>query len=86
MAEPTQFTFDLQEVAAALIKQKNLHDGVWLALEFGLAAGIIGVTPADARPAALVQLLKVQLVKQTQLASALSHLTVHAAEVNPAPQ
>lgn len=84
MAEPTQFTFDLKEVATALIKQQDLHEGVWFAaFEFGLAAGMIGPTPDDARPAAFVQLLKVQLVKQTQLPSPHPHLTVDAAEVNP---
>jgi hypothetical protein len=84
MAEPTQFTFDLKEVATALIRQQGLHEGAWfVAFEFGLGAGIIGATPADARPAALVQLLKVQLVKQTQLPSPHPHLTVDAAEVNP---
>jgi hypothetical protein len=87
MAEVTQFTFDLKEVATALIKQQGVHEGTWLAaFEFGFGAGIIGATPDDARPAALVQLLKVQLVKQTQLPPPHPHLTVDAAEVNPAPR
>jgi hypothetical protein len=85
MAEVTQFTFDFKEVATALIKQQGLHEGCWLVgFEFGMAAGIIGPTPEDARPAAVVQLLKVQLVKQTQTPVPHPHLTVDASEVNPA--
>jgi len=84
MAEPTQFTFDLQEVATALIKQQGIHEGAWLAaFEFGLGAGIIGSSPDDARPAAVLQLLKVQLVRQTQVPLPHPQLTVDAAAVNP---
>jgi hypothetical protein len=70
-----------------LIKQQCLHEGVWFtAFEFALGAGIIGATSGDARPAALVQLLRVQLVKQTQSPTPHPHLNVDAAEVNPAPR
>jgi len=86
MAEVTQFNFDFKEVATALIKQQGLHEGFWLiAFKFSMGAGIIGATPDDARPAALLQMLKVQLVKQTQIPPPHPHLTVDAAEVNPAP-
>jgi hypothetical protein len=43
---------------------------------------MIGPTPDDARPAAFVQVLKVNLVRQT-LPLPHPHLTVDAAEVNP---
>lgn len=87
MAEAIQYSFELKEVATALIKQQGLHEGTWMvALEFGLAAGFIGATPADARPAALVQVIRVQLVKQTAEPSPHPHLIVDAAAVNPAPQ
>jgi hypothetical protein len=85
MAEPTQFSFDLKELTTALIKQQGLHEGAWLAgFDFGFGAGMIGSTPDEARPAAFVQLLKVNLVKQT-LPPPHPHLTVDAAEVNPRP-
>ncbi len=87
MAEPIQFSFDLREVATALIKQQGIHEGAWLAgFEFNLGAGMVGQTPEDAKPSAFVQLLKVQLVRQTQVPVPHPHLTVDAAEVNPAPQ
>jgi hypothetical protein len=84
MAEPTQFSFDLKELVTALIKQQGIHEGAWLAaFDFGFGAGMIGPTPDEARPAALVQLLKVNLVRQTQIPPPHPHLTVDAAEVNP---
>jgi hypothetical protein len=46
MAEPTQFTFELKEVATALVKQQGLHEGLWMvSFEVGLVAGIIGQSP-----------------------------------------
>ena len=85
MADPTQFTFNLKEATTALIKQQGLHEGNWMiALEFGLAAGLIGPTPTDAWPSALVQCKAVLLVRQGVPAPQ-PHLTVDAAEVNPAP-
>ena len=85
MADATQFTFDLREVTTALIKQQGLHEGNWMAaFEFTLGAGLIGPTPAEAWPSALVQAKTVLLVRQTVPLSH-PHLTVDAAEVNPAP-
>jgi hypothetical protein len=84
MAEPTQFSFDLKEVATALVKQQGLHEGHWLVtFELNLAAGIIGQTPATSMPAAFVQINRLQLVRQDQVPSPHPHLTVDAAEVNP---
>jgi hypothetical protein len=85
MAEPTQFTFDLKEVAIALIKQQGIHDGLWtVGFEFNMAAGIIGAVNMPAMPATLIQLMKVQLVKQDQRPAPNPHITVDASEVNPA--
>jgi hypothetical protein len=85
MAEPTQFSFDLKELTTALIKQQGLREGTWLAaFDFGFGAGMIGPTPDDARPAAFVQVLKVNLVRQT-LPPPHPHLTVDASEVNLPP-
>jgi hypothetical protein len=87
MAEPTQFSFDLKEAATALIKQQGLHEGHWmLALEFSLGAGIIGATPENVTPGAIVQVQKLQLIRQNALPPPHPHLTVDAAQVNPAPK
>ena len=85
MAEPTQFGFDLKEAATALIKHQGLHEGVWIiGIEFGLAAGLFGPTAAEARPSALVQINKLQLVRHTDPNTEPPHFAVDAAEANPA--
>jgi len=85
MAEPTQYTFDLKEVAAALIKQQGLHEGVWMvAFEFNLGAGMISTAPGEMRPGALIQVNKIQLTRQGDLSS-IPHLAVDAVDVNPPP-
>jgi hypothetical protein len=85
MAEPTVYSFDLKELAIALIKQQGLHEGTWMAaLEFNLGAGMISTSPGEVRPGALIQVNKIQLIRQNDPASA-PHLTVDASEVNPAP-
>ena len=84
MADPTQFTFELQEVAAALVKQQGLHDGTWmLGFEFGMGATMGGATPAESVPLALLQVLKIQLVKQPPGPLQYPRVTVNAAEINP---
>jgi hypothetical protein len=84
MAEATQFSFDLREVATALIKQQGLHEGLWtLGFEFTFLAGIMGPTPSNSTPSVLVQMSKLQLIRQDQLPPPNPHLTVDAAEANP---
>jgi hypothetical protein len=85
MAEATQYTFDFREVATAMIKQQGLHEGLWMvAFEVNFSAGIIGQTPPTSMPGFLVQLTKLQLLRQDQIPPPNPHLTVDAAEVNPA--
>jgi hypothetical protein len=84
MAEVDIYGFDLKEVAAALMKQQGIHEGLWLlAFEFNLGAGLVGATKEDIRPAAFVQINKISLVRQNEI-SAAPNLIVNAAEVNPA--
>ena len=84
MAEPSQYSFDLKEVTIALIKQQGLHEGAWMvALEFHLGAGMVSTSPGEPKPGALIQVNKVQLIRQSD-PSSVPHLTVDAAEVNPA--
>jgi hypothetical protein len=83
MAQPTQYSFDLREVALALIKQQGLHEGKWLVgFEFGMAAGFFGSSPSDIRPTAMLQIGKLQLVRAED-AHASSALVVDAAVENP---
>lgn len=86
MAEVTSFSFDLREVTIALIKQQGLHEGKWtLGVEFGLAAAVLGPTPDESRPSAIVQVQKLQL---TRPQSGLPEFpfVVDAAVVNPRPK
>ena len=77
-----QIVFDHKEVAAALIRHSDLHEGLWgLYVEFGLAAANVGSGPGtnDLNPAAIVPILKIGLQRFDKP----SNLTADAAEVNP---
>jgi hypothetical protein len=80
MPEVQQYAYTFKELAEALVRQQGIHEGLWgVYVEFGIAAGNIGPTPEDVRPAAIVPILKLGL----QRFSEPSTLTVDAAEVNP---
>jgi len=82
MPEMKQMTFSHKEVAEALIRYGNIHEGLWgLYVEFGLAAANIGSGPGtnDLNPAAIVPILKLGLQRFDKP----SNLTADAAEVNP---
>lgn len=83
MAEPTQYGFDLNEVATALIKQQGIHEGLWsVGFEIVMGAGHFGPTPAEARPGAFMQISKVQLLRH-EAGSPEAGKAVDAAIVNP---
>lgn len=80
MPEVQQYTYTFKEIAAALVRQQGIHEGLWgVYIEFGIAAGNIGPSPEDVRPAAIVPIVKLGL----QRFSEPSALTVDASEVNP---
>lgn len=80
MPEVQQYIFSFKEVAEALVKQQDIHEGLWgVYVEFGIAGGNIGSSPEDVRPAAIVPILKLGI----QRFSEPSALTIDAAEVNP---
>jgi antitoxin HicB len=86
MAEVDTYGFDLKEVTTALIKQQGLHEGLWMvAFDFNLGAGMAGATKEEVRPMAFVQINKISLVRQSEIASG-HNLVINAAEVNPAPK
>jgi len=83
MAEPTQYTFSLREVAETLIKKQGLHEGKWLiGLEMGINAGIMGIDKDKARPGAMVIMNAIQLTRA--LPDAPAQLVIDAAAINPA--
>jgi hypothetical protein len=83
MAEPTQYAFDLSEVAEALIKANDIHEGLWtLSFDITVAVGTFGPSTADAKPGAMMQIAKVQLVRQSSALPDAPNL-VDAAKVNP---
>jgi hypothetical protein len=82
-----QFEFSLSELTTILIKDRELHDGVWMpAFEFTFGAMHAGPSPAEVRPAALVQISKINLVRVPDGMPPDFPLAVDAAKVNPAPK
>ncbi len=81
MAEASQYSFDLKEVAETLIKQQGIKQGKWvIGFEFNLGAGLIGAG-TDARPAAFASINKVVLSRHPEGTPEPSFI-VDAAEVN----
>jgi len=82
MSEAQNFTFTHKEIAEALIKKENIHEGLWgIYIEFGIAGANIN-TPPDLEtiiPAAIVPVVKIGIQRFPQP----NNLTVDAAEFNP---
>jgi hypothetical protein len=82
MAAPTQYGFELREVATALIKQQNIHEGRWwAAFEFALGSGLFGAAPPEVLPGAMFQIRRVLLAQADQATP--QQFVVDASEVNP---
>lgn len=80
MAEPQNITFTHAQVAEALIKYNDIHEGIWgLYIEFGIAGGNVGQSPDNINPAAIVPILKIGLQKFNKP----NNMTADAAVVNP---
>jgi hypothetical protein len=81
MPETKTITFSHKEIAEALIKYHDLHEGLWgLYIEFGLAAANVGPEPGgDLLPTAIIPVKKIGLQRFQEF----NNLTVDAAEVNP---
>ena len=81
MPEMKTVTLTHQEVVEALIKYQDLHEGIWqLYVEFGIAAGNIGVGEGQVNPAAIVPIQKIGLHRVDKE----TPLTLDASKVNPA--
>jgi len=81
MAEPTQIVFSHTEVVQALLKQQQIHEGIWgIYIKFGIKAANVGMSPSDLLPAAIVPVIEIGLQKFDEE----NNLAVDAAKVNPA--
>jgi len=81
MAEPNRFEFTYAEVAEALIKKQDIHEGIWaVSLKFGLGATLGGPSEIEAVPAAVVPVMSIGLTK----VDIEGRLAIDAAKVNPA--
>jgi hypothetical protein len=84
MAEAKNYVFDHRELAEILVKQQDIHEGLWgVYVEFGFVATNLSSEPAlnpkNVTPAVinLVQKIGIQQFPEA------SNLTVDAAKVNP---
>lgn len=81
MAEPTQFSFSLKELASVLVREQGITEGRWsVGFEFSVTIGTIGPNPSEARPGGLMQILSVNLEKADDAPEDASTV-VNAAEV-----
>jgi len=82
VAEANQILFDYKEVAEALIRKQNIHEGIWgLYIEFGFGATNLGDEATKLfTPTAIVSVRKIGLQRFPEE----SNLTMDASKVNPA--
>jgi len=81
MAEANQYVFSHKQLAAILVKEQNLHEGLWtIQYSFGIGGANVGPNPQELTPTAIVPILAVALARAQEP----NALTVDAAEVNPA--
>lgn len=82
MPEIKNFTFDHKEIAEAIIKHQDIHEGLWgVYIEFGIVGANINQGPGEGNllPAAIVPVMKIGIQRFDKPSS----LTVDASKVNP---
>lgn len=84
MPETKTIAFSHKEIAEALIRYHDLHEGLWgLYIEFGLAAANVAPEPGgDLLPTAIIPVKTIGIQRFNEA----NNLTVDAAEVNPLPK
>ena len=83
MAETNQISFRFKEVVEALLKQQNIHEGVWaIYVKFGIKAMNVGDNEDNLLPCAMVPVVELGLRRTDE---AENNISVNAALVNPAP-
>lgn len=84
MPETPQIVFSYQELAEVLVKQQDLHEGIWgLHVEFDIAATL--VSDQDGKTTVPAAVVPVQRIGIRRFDEEVGNLTVDAAVVNPAP-
>jgi hypothetical protein len=82
MAEVSQYSFELKELATHLVKIEGIKEGKWvIGFEFNLGAGLVGISPDNPRPAAFAAINKVTLTRHVE-GTPEPPFIVDAAEVN----
>jgi hypothetical protein len=82
MPETNQYIFSFKEIVTALVKSHDIHEGIWgLFVNFGINAQNMGPSESELRPAAIIPILQMGLLKYDKE----NNLSVDAAKVNPAP-
>jgi hypothetical protein len=80
MAQAAQILFKFSEIAEALLKTQDIHEGHWgLFVRFGITAGNAPGPNNDLVPIAIVPILEMGIQKFDEPNS----LTVDASKVNP---
>ena len=80
MAEERRITYTHSELAALMIKDRQLHEGLWmLQIQFGIAGVNAGPSNEQMNPTAIVPVLAIGLQSVDQLGP----LVFDAAKVNP---
>lgn len=83
MAEIEQLSFSYQEVVTAIIKDRQIHEGIWqLVISFGIGGANLGDNAESLVPVAIVPVKAIGIVR----VEAETNLTVNAAVANPAPK
>lgn len=86
MGEPSNYTFDLKEVAEMLVRKQGITDGQWLiGFEFIFTAGMMGPSSPEALPGTMTLINKVTLAKHPPGAPS-SPLVVDAGALNSPPK
>lgn len=81
MAEVSQYIFSHRELAEALIRKQDLHEGIWaVVFQFALAGANVPAAPGgDIVPSVIIPILHVGLQKTDTE----SPIAVDATKVNP---
>lgn len=80
MAEANLFTYSFKELAALMVKDQGIHEGLWgVYVRFGIHAANAGPSDNDMKPTALIPIVEIGLQRFEQL----NALSVDASVENP---
>lgn len=87
MPTPREYVFSYKELAEALVKKADVHEGLWgVVIRFGFGATNVNTAEPPAEetllPAALATVREIGI----QMFDKPNNLTVDAAQVNPQPE